>query len=204
MTIVPAIRDQEPRLLDILVESFDRDPIVNWMVLQDERRKERLRAFFQMWLRLRSYEAGEVLTTPQAEGVFLWLPSQKVQASWREQLAQTLTFLKFCGLRNSRRVLSLFDVLAKEHPPEPHIYVQILGVDPRCRGKGIATDLFNEVIDMAERRGLPCYGETSVELNLDIWGRFGLCPFGEINFQSAPRLWKLRRDPGWGRKTKRR
>ena len=204
MSVVPATRAQELRLIEILAQSFDRDPIVNWMILQDERRPERLRAFFQMWLRLRSYEEGEVLTTPDVDGVFLWMPSHKVRAPWWAQLAQTATFLKFCGLRDSRRVLALFDALTNAHPPEPHIYVQLLGVDPASRGKGVATDLFNDVIDMAERLGLPCYGETSVERNLDIWGRFGLCPFGEIPVDSAPRLWKLRRDPGWGRKTKRR
>lgn len=196
MNIVNAAPEQEARLVEILCQSFHNDPVVHWMISDDgPGRPQRLAEMFRMFLRMRSHSAGEVLTTTGLEGTFVWAPSTKTRVPLWKQLGQTRLFLRFCGLRAAPRVLSFFSTLEEQQPEEEHIYLQFMAVDPKCRGKGTARDLLRPVLDLADRKGIPCYGETALEQNVTIWKRYGLHAIGEIRFGSAPRLWKLRREP---------
>ncbi|HRC54710.1 MAG: GNAT family N-acetyltransferase [Myxococcales bacterium] len=196
MTVVHARPEQEPQLIDVLVESFAADPICNWMVRSDARRGQAFRTFFQMWLRMRSFADGEVLTTEEGRSAFIWLPSSKLHATFIQQLRSASSVVSFTGWRQVRRLLGFFDQAAKQHPKEPHLYLQFLGVHQEDRRKRVAAALMNHVLSRADREGLPCYAETSEPRNLDIWRRFGLLQTGEILVDGAPPVWTMLRKPG--------
>ena len=187
--------DQVPRLVELLCQSFIDDPIVQWMLPGADDRLPRLTELFRLCLRLRAFSEGEVLTTEKLQGTFVWSAGARVRASFWRQMTQAGSFLRFAGPRRAGLLLSFFNTLEAQHPPEDHVYLQFMAVDPRQRGQGIARDLLRPVLELADRKRLPCYGETAIEQNVYIWQRYGLRAVGEIHFRSAPKLWKLRREP---------
>lgn len=196
MKVVHANPEQEPQHVEVLAESFQRDPICNWMVRQDDKREEAFRLFFRTWIRLRSYAQGEVLTTEAGRSTFLWMPSSKLHATVGQQVRSAASLVRFAGLRNVSRLLGFFDRATKLHPKEPHFYLQFIGVHQADRRSGVAAALMNHVLARADREGLVCYAETSEPKNLEIWKRFGLLATGEFRHADSPPVWSMLRKPG--------
>ncbi|KAK6348571.1 hypothetical protein TWF718_006359 [Orbilia javanica] len=56
--------------------------------------------------------------------------------------------------------------------PEGYWFCNILAIHPDCQGKGIGKKLMNEVFDIADSEGVPCYLESSkFEPNVKIYER---------------------------------
>lgn len=56
---------------------------------------------------------------------------------------------------------------------KPHVYVQVMAVDPDGQGQGFCGKLMRKVNDYADHLHLPCYLETNGEKNVAIYKRFG-------------------------------
>lgn len=64
-----------------------------------------------------------------------------------------------------KRALGAADVMQKEHPKAPHMYLFAIGTRKAARGKGMGKQLISPVLDAADRAGLPCYLENSNPAN---------------------------------------
>jgi ribosomal protein S18 acetylase RimI-like enzyme len=80
------------------------------------------------------------------------------------------------------RALTLFSVLAENHPKEPHLYLQVLGCDPPFQGKGYGKALLDRLA--LEARARPeiqgVYLETAKEANVAFYGSKGYQVLGEL------------------------
>ena len=61
----------------------------------------------------------------------------------------------------------------KKHTNFPHRYIMLLGVNPEKQGKGYASLLLNKILGRYDMEKLPCYCETYLPKNVEIYKRFG-------------------------------
>lgn len=61
----------------------------------------------------------------------------------------------------------------KLHPGEPHFYLEYLGVDPECQGKGYGSLILKHLASRADELGVGCYLENANPRNLPFYQRGG-------------------------------
>jgi ribosomal protein S18 acetylase RimI-like enzyme len=96
------------------------------------------------------------------------------------------------GWGGTMRALQLMDTLARNHPPEPHIYLNFLGVDPAHQGKHYGVALLDALHDLARERGTLAgvYLETATEANVPYYSARGYKVIGEI-YPLGVRFWRM-------------
>ena len=57
--------------------------------------------------------------------------------------------------------------------PEPHWYLQVIGVDPARQGEGLGSILVREGLSRADTAGTPTYVETETEGNVAFYEKHG-------------------------------
>ena len=108
--------------------------------------------------------------------------------------------IRSIGWRGLWRALTLFGVLAQNHPKEPHLYLQVLGCDPAFQGKGYGKALLDRVA--LEARARPeiqgVYLETAKEANVAFYGSKGYEVLGEL-YPLGVRTWRMFQRKGLAR-----
>ena len=101
--------------------------------------------------------------------------------------------VKAIGWAGLMRGLSALDTLARNRPPEPHVYLNILGVEPSMQRRHLGSAILDYLRDMtaASYSGLVgVYLETATEANVAYYTRFGYRVIGEIHPLGA-RMWRM-------------
>jgi len=108
------------------------------------------------------------------------------------------------GLRGAPRILSalgwgglirsiqMADFLFKHRPAEPHIYLNLLGVDPDYQRRHFGIALLDHLRELAGVRSnlAGVYLETATEANVAYYTRAGYEVLGEI-FPLGVRMWRM-------------
>ena len=199
VTVRKATRADADALVDVLVRSFDADPVANWFVRQDERRAEGFEAFFGTAVRQLTLPHGEVYTTADRAGAALWVPPGRWRMGWARQLLLLPRGLRASGPRGLPRSLRSLAALDRLHPRWPHLYGMFIGVDPDQQGRGIGSALMRTVIERCDRTGLPAYLEGTAEDNVRLYERFGFRTVQQLALPGAgPTSWLMWRMPASG------
>lgn len=100
--------------------------------------------------------------------------------------------LRAAGWAGMMRGFSMLDVLARNHPEEPHLYLQALGVDPDFQkkhyGKALLERLRFEAAARPEVAGV--YLETATEANVAFYSAHGYEVLGEL-YPQGVRIWRM-------------
>ena len=96
------------------------------------------------------------------------------------------------GTGGTVRAIRLMDELAHNHPPEPHIYLNFLGVDPDCQGTHCGTAMLDHLKQLASERSSLCgvYLETATEANVAYYQARQYEVLSEIN-PLGVRMWRM-------------
>ena len=121
---------------------------------------------------------GEVYaTSPNLEGVAIWLPSDKADSTPEEAVrAGILPIIPKIGQDALDRLVNVGTFLNGIHKvfaPLPHHFLQFIGVDPEFQGKGYASALLKPMLARIDGESLPCYLDTEDEKNVAIYQRYG-------------------------------
>lgn len=107
-------------------------------------------------------------------------------------LAQLPRMIRAIGWSGLVRALSMFSVLAENHPKDPHLYLQTLGCDPAFQGKGYGKALLDRLA--LEARARPevagVYLETATEANVAYYSSRGYETLGEL-YPRGVRVWRM-------------
>ena len=76
--------------------------------------------------------------------------------------------------------------MASYHPKVPHWYLWMIGVDPRCQGKGHGSALLKHMLDRCDRERMPAYLESSTPKNVPLYERHGFEVVGLIEVRDVP------------------
>jgi ribosomal protein S18 acetylase RimI-like enzyme len=96
------------------------------------------------------------------------------------------------GWRVARRWNRVHFELERVRPVEAHWYLNLLGVDPACQGRGFGSALLREWLGQVDADGAPSYLETDRRANLPFYERAGYAVVAEENFVGVPvwRMWR--------------
>ena len=107
-------------------------------------------------------------------------------------LGQFPRLVRALGWGGIQRALTLFRILSSNHPHEPHLYLQALGVDPDYQKRHFGVVLLEHLREQAESRPdvAGVYLETATEANVAYYSARGYQVIGELN-PLGVRTWRM-------------
>jgi hypothetical protein len=100
--------------------------------------------------------------------------------------------LRAIGAQGVRRALSALDVVTRSRPPEPHLYLGVLGVEPAMQGRHCGVAMLDYLRDqVALRTDLAgVYLETATAANVNYYAKAGYETIGELTLLGV-RIWRM-------------
>lgn len=171
--MIKADKIHKQRVIDILSECFETNKTVNYIVKQDEKKKERIRFLMEYSFDM-CLEAGQILMTDDMLGAIVCSNSTG-KLPILEEAFQTAKFVwKVSGIDGIGRVLKRETYLNSYHPQdEEYMYIWFIGVDRAAQGKGVGSAMIEELIGESNLSGKTIYLETSSERHLHFYKKHG-------------------------------
>jgi len=184
-----------PAMAGVMARAFADDPLMRWVLPDDDTRVARMERWFAAVYRQVSLEHLVVYTSDPVHGVAEWAPPGGWRLRRRDALPSIPATIRW--LRSGTfRISTAMAALADQHPSEPHWYLGGLGTDPAFQGRGVATALLQPVLDRCDDSGTPAYLETQKEANLPFYARHGFAVVGQLDVPGGgPHIWRMWRDP---------
>lgn len=101
-------------------------------------------------------------------------------------------YIRAIGLSGLQRAISVLDILTRNRPPERHLYLNVLGVEPALQRRHLGGALLDYLRDQAAMRPdfTGVYLETATEANVAYYTRFGYRVLGEIS-PLGVKMWRM-------------
>jgi GNAT superfamily N-acetyltransferase len=196
-TVIPMAPVDMPRVVDTLQQSAYDDPVVSFVLPDENSRRWRLVRLFSLELVSHYAPLSSAWTTPDYAGAALWSPP----GSWRRSRVglahQALPMTRVFG-RHLGRMLRSSAAIDNVHPAEPHWYLAAIAVVPRQRHVGLGSALLVPVLGRCDHDRVGAYVECSQESNLAFYRHHGFEVTNRIRLGGGPALWGMWRDPGSG------
>lgn len=127
-------------------------------------------------------------------GTIRWVASPRCQLRLREKLAMASTAVASFGTALPK-AMTWVTAWEKRDPPEPHVHLGPIGVDPDLQGRGIGSQMLAAYRERLDRTGAAGYLETDEPENVRLYERFGFEVRDEADVLGVP-CWFMWRRPG--------
>ncbi len=193
-SIVKAREDQAELLAAILADSFEHDPVMNWVIPDPSL----YHGFFKLLSQQLILPNGHAYLDSQERGAALWLPPGvhfDVPTNW-QQIWMVLKLVVKKGFKVLPRLEAVQETMSRLHPTEPHYYLQSVGARQANQGQGVGSALIKQVTRICDEEQLPAYLESSSERNVPLYERHGFETFHEEQLGgNGPTMWFMLRSP---------
>jgi GNAT superfamily N-acetyltransferase len=175
--MIPLQRHQVKSASETLARAFLADPLWSYFVPDVSARGKLLRYIFEIRIEF-TVSHGEVYgTSPNLEGVAVWLPDKKADMTVTETIRHYGIHVLFkIGLRTMFRMLPvgnfIYDI-RKRFAPRHYWYLSPIGIAPQFQGKGYAGALLKPMFARFDKEGSSCYLEAQKRENVDIYLHYG-------------------------------
>jgi GNAT superfamily N-acetyltransferase len=173
-----------------MARAFHDDPLMCFILTDAASRPEKMPRLFRLLFKL-GLPYGACDVTEGYEAAALWRPPNQWEIPWWQYIVNGAEFLGVFGFAGARTVTSTMDIIEKNHPHEPHWYLQAIGTDTEKQGKGYGGVVIRRGLAKADAAGMPAYLESSKEINIPIYQSFGFEVTGEIRIPNGPTLWPM-------------
>lgn len=177
--------------ISAVVQAFSADPVARWMYPDSQQYLE----YFPNFAKVFAGAAFEHGTADCVEGypaAALWLPPG---IHPNEKALYTL-LQDSVAEGDQAQVFALFEQMDAYHPPEPHWYLPMIGVDPAHQGNGYGSALLKHALARCDCDGKLAYLESTSLESLRLYERHGFELLGTIQVGSSPPLFPMVRKPG--------
>ena len=170
------LSDLEP-MAQVLARSFSDDPLVSFILPNERTRVKTVAKFFRAMGRLNIRANSAFGVSDPLEGVAVWsFPGKSSSSASLKDLTAFLPVLfssYVIGARRARSILNQIEDNHKKHAPEPHFYLDNLGVLASSRGKGLSSKLIHPFLHMADEQRVAAYTDTVTASNVQLYQHFG-------------------------------
>ncbi|MHB1179267.1 MAG: GNAT family N-acetyltransferase [Daejeonella sp.] len=178
--MIKATYSDKDLVVDILTKSFDDNQSVNYIVQQDEKRIDRVKALMDYSFEV-CYAFGEVILSDDKKACALILFPEQKRTSFKSILLDVKLILSCVGISNINKALSRDTKIKKLQPKELMYYLWFIGVYPEYQNTGTGTKLLNDLIDESNIQKRPIYLETSTLKNIPWYRKFGFDVYNELD-----------------------
>jgi ribosomal protein S18 acetylase RimI-like enzyme len=189
-----ATREQIPELARVLARAFADDPVYGWLMPGGVERSARLESMFELQLSRYSVGLCDTFTTPGLDGCAIWKPPGDYKESLAEQLQVLPQFARILGWRGIPRGMKLMqhmDALHARIAPGPHVYLNVLGVEPRRQGRSVGQLLLQPMLARCDAAGQDAYLETANVRNVPFYERNGFELRELARHPQLPTFWAM-------------
>jgi ribosomal protein S18 acetylase RimI-like enzyme len=185
-----------PQLSEVLALSFEKDPVMSWVMRTDNKRLDALRDLYTYSIE-ESLRYGEETTTEDLRACAVWLPPEAMKEKLPPLyiLRMLPHYIHWAGIGILGRLLKLFELFEKKRPEKPHFYLDFIGVKPEAQGSGYASTLLEYTLNRLDTEGISAYLESSNIRNNLLYQRNGFRITEEIHLPEGPTLWCMWRNP---------
>jgi ribosomal protein S18 acetylase RimI-like enzyme len=185
----------------MLGRAFADDPLLKALVPPTpdaESRARHMGALFDVVLRLHRGDGQPVVGVIQDSRVcaaavieYVANPSSTA-ATVLHGLPQMPRLVRAVGWSGVARAISVLDTLARNRPPEPHLYLNILGVEPSLQRRHFGVAILDYLREQVSLRGdfTSVYLETATEANVAYYSHVGYQVMNEI-YPLGVRMWRM-------------
>ena len=156
--------------------AFADDPLTAYLI-PDENKRVNLHYTFEVPLRISALGGAEAyVTSPECEGVAVWMPSWIKQSISMTIRAGYPRLALRCGWRYFVRdatMLRQCEKLRQQYAPPHHLYLGLLAVAPEQQRKGYASALLRPMLKRLDEEKMACYLETQNLKNVAMYRHFG-------------------------------
>ena len=185
----------------LLAQAFMHEEFWNWAIgssqLNAEQQHKKLSYLFEVQAQHFSLPFQTAYLTEHEQGAALWTPPHQWHLNLFEQVKLLPHFLKILGVRRLYPVLDVINDIQKNHPTQPHYYLQTIGVVPQAQGRGVSSKLISPVLDQCDAMQVGAYLETATAQNVALYRHFGfdLINCWDKGTHGAPMVYSMWRDP---------
>ena len=177
-------------VVQLLVDSFNANKSINYIVKQDSKRTERIKALMEYSFDV-CLKHGSVFLSEKKDACALILFPDKKKPTLRTFIKDINIVINVSGLSAIPRILNREKKIKANYPNEPFLYLWFICVSPKQQGLGLGKHLLGEIINIAQRYKQRIYLETSMVENLIFYKNLGFEVYKEIDF--GYRLYLLRK-----------
>lgn len=178
-------------VIDILTDSFESNQSVSYIVKQDNKRLDRIRALMDYSFEV-CYLFGDVFISDDNEACALIVYPEKKKTSLKSILLDIQLIVRCIGIKNIKKTMEREALIKKVQPLEPMMYLWFIGVNIRNQNKGIGSSLLQSILQLSSEKKRPVYLETSTVKNLPWYNKFGFEIYHEHDL--SYRLYFLKRE----------
>lgn len=179
-------------VVDMLINSFDSNLSVNYIIKQDSRRKKRIEELMSYSFDVCRLFGDVFLSEDNSACALILYPDKKKNTAKSAWLDLKLVF-KSIGFKGISKTLEREALLKKVRGPELKAVLWFIGVDPQDQHKGLGSNLLYSIIAHSDKLRRPIYLETSNSDNLPWYAKFGFDIYAQKELDH--KLYFLRRLP---------
>jgi ribosomal protein S18 acetylase RimI-like enzyme len=184
------------RAVAALSAAFHHDPVFEWVYVDPAQRRTAVPHLFSVLVE-QIASRGASRTTPDGDGVALWLPPG--EAVLEEETADSVIADVMAGAGPAaERLAECLGLLEAHHPSAPHWYLGFLGVIPALQGCGLGSALLRTTLAEIDVAGEAAYLEATSTANRRLYERHGFEVVRELPLPAGPSLYAMWRQPGSG------
>lgn len=189
--MIKASNNDRELIIELLTKSFEENQSVNYIIKQDSKKTERIRALMNYSLGICAM-FGEIWLSEDKHACAMILYPHLKKTTVRAIYLDLKMIIKAIGLTGINKTIKREKLIKIKQPKTDMAYLWFIGVNPVDQHSGIGSRLLNEVIELADHKGLPVFLETSTVQNLAWYRRFGFQVYDELTLTYT--LYFLKRD----------
>lgn len=171
------INENRKCIIDILCQSFDDNKSVNFVIKQDERRKDRLRFLIEYCFE-KALNAGTIYLSEDKQCCAIVIDPERTKTTFKSVWWDIKLLTKSIGLSRAFKVMKREKLSESFNPKQPFVYLWYIGVAPASQGKGLGSVALHEII---VDQKLPIFLKTSTRRNFSFYEQNGFKMVGLIN-----------------------
>ena len=188
-------RTQASNAGSLLGRAYADDPVWTWLLDGRDRPEQRLTRVFTAYAEAACRGGDARVLVAQSRGAALWFPPGGWKSSASDYLRSGPHVARALGV-GIIRALRLLSAVERQHPTEPHWYLEAVGVLPDARGQRVGPTLLSPVLDQCDRKRLPAYLESSNLRSVPFFERHGFVAGAPLDVPvGAPVVTPMRREP---------
>jgi len=196
--------DQYTVAAEVLGRAFVDDPLIKAIIPATTDAPERVRrmsGLFRVILAGHRHDGQPVLGVMDEGRVGAAAVVEQISrpvgamAAVLQGLPQLPALVRATGWSGVMRALSVLDTLTRNRPAQPHIYLNILGVEPMLQRRHFGVAILDFLREQAALRSdlAGVYLETATEANVAYYSHVGYRVIGEI-YPLGVRMWRMMQD----------
>ncbi|WPU91242.1 GNAT family N-acetyltransferase [Mucilaginibacter sabulilitoris] len=170
--MIKATMNDKALVVNLLSRAFDANQSVNYIIRQDAKRARNIRILMQYSFEVCS-RFGDIWLSDDCKACALVLYPHLKRTTLTSLWLDLQLIFKAIDIRNIEKMLEREFMIKSRRPKEPMAYLWFIGVEPDEQRKGIGSWLLQQIFVEAGKKNLPVYLETSVQVNLPWYERFG-------------------------------